>query len=234
MRIHVLPHVAFEGPAAIADWAHARGHRLTTSRLDRREALPALDAVDWLVVMGGPMGVADVEAHPWIEAEVRFLREAFTSERRVLGICLGAQLIAHALGARVHPAADKEIGWFPVERVDVGEADVFDRFPPRFTPLHWHGDTFDLPPGAVHLARGPGCAHQAFQVGRRVLGLQFHLEATPASVEALVDHGFHEIGDGPWEMPAHEIRRCADRCAAAAPILHDVLTHLEANDGERS
>jgi GMP synthase-like glutamine amidotransferase len=230
MRIHFLQHVPFEGPAAIADWARARNHTLSGSRLDLGEPLPGLADLDWLVVMGGPMGVADVAAYPWMEPELRLIRQAVDSDRRVLGICLGAQLIAHALGARVYPASDKEIGWFPVEAIDGDTIGAFDGFPPRFTPLHWHGDTFDLPPGAMLLARGPSCPNQAFQLGRWALGLQFHLEATPESVETLVDHCAEEIGDGPWEMAPAEICKCAAHCAAVSPILQAVLNYLEDDD----
>ena len=228
MRIHYLQHVPFEGPAAIADWARARGHALTGSRLDLAEPLPGLADFDWLVVMGGPMGVADVAAYPWMQPELRLIREAVDAGRRVLGVCLGAQFIAHALGARVHPASEKEIGWFPVEAIH--GTDAFEGFPSRFTPLHWHGDTFELPPGATHLARGPACPNQAFQVGRRVLGLQFHLEATPESVGALVDHCSCEIGDGAWEMAPEAIRDCANRCTAVTPVLHALLGYLEGTD----
>jgi GMP synthase-like glutamine amidotransferase len=233
MRIHYLQHVPFEGPAAIADWAQARGHELTGTRLDRGEALPDVADFDWLVVMGGPMGVADRARYPWMEPEISLIGNAVEAGRRVLGVCLGAQFVAAALGARVYPAARKEIGWFPVRAVPAPLSGAFAGFPDAFTPLHWHGDTFDLPPGAIHLARGPDTVNQAFQVGRHVLGLQFHLEATPASVDALVTHCTDEIGDGPWEMAADSIRDCAQRCAAVRPVLDEVLTYLEADAAEQ-
>lgn len=229
MRMHYLQHVAFEGPAAIADWARDRGHALTGTRLDRGAPLPRLADFDWLVVMGGPMGVADVGEYSWMTAELRLIREAVETGKIVLGVCLGAQLIAHAVGARVYRASNREIGWFPVEAIDGEVEDAFDGLPPRFTPLHWHGDTFELPAGAIHLARGPACPNQAFQLGPRVLGLQFHLEATPESVGALVDHCAEEIGDGPWEMAPEAIRDCATRCADVAPVLQAVLAYLEAS-----
>lgn len=232
MRIHYLQHVAFEGPAAIADWAQARGHPLTGTRLDRNEALPAVADFDWLVVMGGPMGLADRDRYPWMDAELALIGEAVATGRRVLGVCLGAQFVAAVLGARVYPAARKEIGWFPVRSVPATRSGAFCGFPEEFTPLHWHGDTFELPPGAIHLARGPDTVNQAFQLGRRVLGLQFHLEVTPASVEELVSHCADEIGDGPWEMPADPIRDCGQRCAAVRPVLDEVLAFLEGDGVE--
>ena len=227
MRIHYLQHVPFEGPAAIADWAEARGHELRGTRLDRGEPLPGIDDFDWLVVMGGPMGVGDREEYPWMTPEIALIGEAVRANRRVLGVCLGAQFLASALGARVYPAAYKEIGWFPVQSTGAALAGSFAGFPAEFTPLHWHGDTFDLPSGAIPLAHGPDTVNQAFQVGHRVLGLQFHLEATPDSVATLVEHCSDEIGDGPWEMPASGIRDCRDRCARVRPILEAVLDYLE-------
>jgi len=104
MRIHCLQHVPFEGPAAIGDWAHERGHKLTITRLDRGQHLPAIGAFDWLIVLGGPMGVADRQRHAWMSPEIELIAGAVDAGRRVLGICLGAQLLAHALGARVYPA----------------------------------------------------------------------------------------------------------------------------------
>jgi GMP synthase-like glutamine amidotransferase len=111
-----------------------------------------------------------------------------------VGVCLGAQLIAEALGARVHASAHKEIGWLPIEVTDQGRASgLFAFLPSRFDVFHWHGDTFDLPEGAVHLARSEGCEHQAFLHGGRVLGLQFHLESTPASVADIIANCADEI-----------------------------------------
>jgi GMP synthase-like glutamine amidotransferase len=232
MRIHYLQHVPFEGPAAIADWAQARGHDLQGTRLDRGEPLPGLDDFDWLVVMGGPMGVGEQADYPWMAPEIGLIREAVQAKRRVLGVCLGAQFLASALGARVYPATYKEIGWFPVQSTSTQSAGSFEGFPPELTPLNWHGDTFDLPIGAIPLAHGPDTINQAFQVGRRALGLQFHLEATPDSVASLVDHCAGEIGGGPWEMAAPEIRDCHERCARVRPILESVLDYLEAPEAD--
>lgn len=226
MRIHYLQHVPFEDPAAIAEWAAHRGHELTGSHLYRGDSLPQLDDFDWLVVMGGPMSVGDTDDYPWMRPELDLIGASVARGRRVLGVCLGAQFLADALGARVHAAPEKEIGWFPVEALPVTTTDVYRGLPAQFTPLHWHGDTFELPADAVHLAHGPGCANQAFQVGQRAIGLQFHIEATPASVTELVDHCADEIEDGRWQMPAAAIRDCSERCAAVRPLLDDLLDFM--------
>ena len=203
MRIQVLQHVPFEGPAGIADWAASRGHPLTITHLYRGDTLPALDTFDRLAVMGGPMGIYDEQDHPWLVPEKAFLAAAIQAGKTIVGVCLGAQLLADCLSARVIHNAHKEIGWLPIELTPEALADpVFGPLAPGLTVYHWHGDTFPLPPGAVHLARSAGCEHQAFLHLGRVLGLQFHIETTPESLAALVTHCADEIVPGPYVQDA--------------------------------
>ena len=220
MRFHALQHVPFEGPAGIGDWARARGHQVTTTRLYAGEALPPHDGYDLLAVLGGPMSIHDEAEHPWLVAEKRFLSESLALDRRVVGVCLGAQLIASVLGSSVYRAAEKEIGWFPVQAVALPPDHVWAGLVPReFLAFHWHGETFDLPRGAVHLARTEVCPHQAFLVGR-ALALQFHVEATEASVRALVEHAAHEIEGGQYQQAPGVIEAVAtDRCPSLVPLL---------------
>jgi GMP synthase-like glutamine amidotransferase len=198
MRLHVLQHVEFEGPARIAEWAAAKGWNVTTTQFFAGELPPpGLARIDLLVVMGGPMGVHDERKYPWLAAEKAFLAEAVRAGIPILGVCLGAQLLAVALGARVYRGAYKEIGWWPVKLVPEGRASSFAAiWPAEFEAFHWHGDTFDLPTGAVHLARTLGCKHQAFLANGRILGLQFHLEVTPDSVARLAKECDHELMPG--------------------------------------
>lgn len=206
MRIHCLQHVPFEGPAAIGDWAALRGNAVTTTALFEDRALPEQGDFDWLVVMGGPMGIYDEAGHPWLVREKEFLREAIAGGKTIVGICLGAQLIADALGAKVYRNAHREIGWLPIELTEQGRASgLFDFLPHGFEAFHWHGDTFELPLGALHLARSAGCEHQAFLLERRVLGLQFHLESTPASVTALVSNCADEIVSAQYVQDAERM-----------------------------
>lgn len=194
MRIQFLQHVAFEGPAGIGDWAVSKGHSVTVTPLFEDADLPDQGDFDWLVVMGGPMGVHDEADYTWLVREKEFLREAIAGGKTVVGVCLGAQLIAEALGAEVYRNQHKEIGWFPIDLTEQGQASRLLIFlPHRFDVFHWHGDTFDLPEGALHLARSEGCAHQAFLYDERVLGLQFHLESTPGSVADIVVNCADEI-----------------------------------------
>ena len=183
LKIHCLQHIPFEGPASIGDWIGARGHQLTTTHLYHGEAPPPLEAVDWIIVMGGPMNVYEYRLHPWLREEKTFLTGALEANKTILGVCLGAQLLDDVLGAKDYQNAEKEIGWLPISLRSGSGTDLFFPGAPReLTVFHWHGDTFDLPAGADWLASSAGCAHQAFAFGERVVGLQFHLEATPFSV----------------------------------------------------
>ena len=225
MRIHYLQHVSFEGPAAIEDWARETGHTISGSHLYRGDALPNPAAFGLLVLMGGPMSVNDEGDYLWLREEKRLVRRAMELGRAVLGVCLGAQMIASATGARVYRALHKEIGWFPVRRVTT--EGVGARLPETFTPLHWHGETFELPKGATRLAETNLTPNQAFQLGRAV-GLQFHLEATPRSVQALVENAAHEIEAGkPFQQePPAIVTRTPEAAKAVWPVLWRLLEHL--------
>lgn len=211
MRIHTLIHVPFEGPAGIADWAGARSHLMTQTDFSAGEPLPELTAFDWLVVMGGPMGVRDSDEHPWLIAEKQLIGEAIRAGKTLVGVCLGAQLIAEVLGARVYRNAEQEIGWFPIELTEAGRVSSLMGFlPPTPRVFHWHGDTFDLPPGAIHLARSAVCEQQAFLYDDRVLGLQYHLEVTPHSVAALVANCAEDLRPATYVQSAERLL-AADR-----------------------
>ncbi|OPY10106.1 MAG: glutamine amidotransferase [Syntrophaceae bacterium PtaB.Bin095] len=185
MHAHYFQHVPFEGLGNIEPRLRAEGFEVTATRFFASEALPDRSEIDFLVVMGGPMSVQDERRFPWLVTEKNFIRDVIDSGRPVLGICLGAQLIASALGASVYRNPVKEIGWFPIRGIPSGNRGLF-RFPPSMEVFHWHGETFDLPPGATRLAKSEACENQAFQIGPSVIGLQFHLETTPQSAKALI------------------------------------------------
>lgn len=198
MRVQVLQHVPFEGVGSMADWFQARGADVRYTRFFEADAqLPEPASCDLIVAMGGPMSVNDEAELPWLIAEKAFLREAIEAGVAVLGVCLGAQLIASALGARVHPNPVAEIGWFPLWRAESVGDDCFV-FPDRVELLHWHGETFELPAGATLLASSEACRHQAFQLGRRVIGLQCHPEMTPQIVADLLAECADELRPGQW------------------------------------
>src|SRR5665213_2209615 len=157
MRITCLQHVSFEGPGNIATWAAMRGHSLKTIRLFENQQLPELDDFDLLVVMGGPMSIHDEADHAWLVAEKKLVRQCLEKNRFVLGVCLGSQLLAECLGSPVYRNRVKEIGWFPVRRrAEAARSAYFARMPAEMDVLHWHGETYDLPAGCIHLADSEG------------------------------------------------------------------------------
>ena len=199
MRLHYLQHVPFEGLGYIESWSAAAGFSITVSRMYAGDWLPPVDEIDWLVIMGGPMNVYQEIDFPWLKKEKTFIERSIEKDKTILGICLGAQLIADVLGAAVKPNYYKEIGWFPVYKSDfIAPPPLASVFPDAIDVLHWHGDTFDLPAGAYHLASSRACKHQAFIYGHQVVGLQFHLETTAAGLRQLFDQFANEIDDSPF------------------------------------
>lgn len=209
MRIHYLQHVPFEGLGSLERWAQSNGHSLSATRLYNDEPLARLEEIDALVILGGPMNVHEEDRHPWLAREKAFIQQALESDTLILGICLGAQLIADVLGARVYRNQHKEIGWFPLELTEQAlDSQVFGKLPAQFTTLHWHGDTFDLPAGATHIAKSEACPNQAFVFdSERVIGLQFHLEWTRENLAALIQNCADELTEGKYVQSPDEMLR---------------------------
>lgn len=205
MRVQILQHVPFEGIGSMAEWFQARGADVRYTRFFEANAqLPEPASCDLIVAMGGPMSVNDEAELPWLIAEKAFIRRAIDAGVAVLGVCLGAQLIASAVGARVYPNPVAEIGWFAVWRAESVGDDCFV-FPDRVELLHWHGETFELPAGARLLASSEACRHQAFQLGRRVIGLQCHPEMTPQIVADLLAECADELRPGQWVQAPEQL-----------------------------
>jgi GMP synthase (glutamine-hydrolysing) len=230
MNIHFLQHVPFEGLASIRGWIESGGHTVGCTRLYAGDGFPRPDTIDFLIVMGGPMGVYDVDLYPWLTAEKDFLRAVIDAGKRMLGICLGAQLIADVLGARVYPNSQKEIGWFPLTRTAAAESSALGQLlPAEFMAYHWHGDTFELPPGAVHLAQSAVCRHQAYAIDDRILGLQFHLETTPESARELIEHCADELVDAPTIQSADAMLTDNARFVGLNKLMFALLDGLTAS-----
>jgi GMP synthase-like glutamine amidotransferase len=189
MNVHILQHVSFEGIGSIDKWLNQRNANVSYSRFYESNDLPALSEIDIVIIMGGPMSVHDESEFPWLVEEKRFLREAISAGIPILGICLGAQLLASALGAKIYKNSQKEIGWFDITKVP----NPGFQFPDTIKVFHWHGETFTLPPGAVHLARSAACEQQAFQYGENIIGLQFHLETTQETINSLIKNCNDEL-----------------------------------------
>ena len=232
MKVHVLQHAPFEGLGNIETWLRERDAQVSFSHLYESPALPdlaELDGIDLLIALGGPMSVNDEAALPWLAPEKRLISAAIdrAMDRAigVLGVCLGAQLIAAAKGAKVYPADEKEIGWHPVSGTS-REPSAF-QFPDPANVLHWHGETFDLPAHAVNLARSASCVNQAFQLGSRVIGLQFHLEMTRETVSHMLHHCKADLVSGRYVQSASEIRSASERSyAALQTLMHGVLDYV--------
>lgn len=222
MRLHWLQHVPFEGLGCIEEWATSRDMQITGTRLYAGENLPSTSDFDWLVIMGGPMGIHDQGIHPWLIEEKAFIRETLEAGKTVIGICLGAQLIADVLGARVYPGPHKEIGWFPLRRAPEAPAWI----PEELTAFHWHGDTFDLPDHSIRLASSDACRNQGFVYRDRVVGLQFHLESTHRSVENLIENGADELADGLYIQSADQIRSACSNLSTINTAMFLLLDRL--------
>jgi len=220
MRAHYLQHVPFEGLGSIERWLASKGYEVTHTKFFESIELPDASAIDLLVILGGPMSVNDVDKFTWLATEKQFVREIIHSGKSVLGICLGAQLIANAMGAKVFPNTVKEIGWFPIHATQSPDAAVFN-FPQETQVFHWHGETFDLPAGAIRLAKSAGCVNQAFQIGKSVIGLQFHLETTPDSAKQMLVHCGDELVPSRYVQTADEILSANQNCYKSINILMD-------------
>lgn len=180
MRIHYLIHVPFENLGAIEQWATTAGYPLSGTHTYRGEQLPAIDQFDFLIIMGGPQSLREINKYPYLLKERDFIRQTIHHKKLVLGICLGAQLIAESLGAKTEASPFKEIGAHTVELTPEGIADpFFAKFPQQFDAMHWHSDMAGAPEDSVLLAKSSGCPRQAFRYRDHVYGLQFHMEMTP-------------------------------------------------------
>lgn len=231
MKIHYLQHVPFEDPANIAIWARDKGYDVTRTLLCNDEELPeSVDDFDWLVIMGGPMGTYDEDKHPWLKKEKVFIKKAIDAGKVVLGVCLGAQLIAEALGSKVFKNKVKEIGWYPVtlDSFESKNFPIFKSFPKQFMSFHWHGDTFELPKGCTRIASTPACWNQAFQYKDRVIGLQFHLEFAVETIQRLICHCEEELHEeSPYIQQAEEMLGQLQNVDYTKSLLFTFLDNIE-------
>ena len=227
MDVHIFQHVPFEGIGSIEQWLKAHNFGISATRFFEHCDLPDPKTTEFLIVMGGPMSVNDEEIYPWLAQEKRFIREVLAAGKPVLGICLGAQLMACALGARVYKNPEKEIGWFPVRAVPAPHGVSVFRFPDEFDAFHWHGETFDLPEGAVRLAQTAACSRQAFQIGTNALGLQFHLETTKESAGSLAAHCREDLRPSTYTHREEDILSApASQYHGAHRLMDAVLDYL--------
>lgn len=226
-RLHVLQHVPFEDAANIGVWAREQGWTVASTRLYRDETLPPPETIDWLAIMGGPMNIYEHERYPWLVTEKAWIKQVIEAGKTVIGVCLGAQLIADVLGGEVTRNTHTEIGWFPVTKTEAGRADLrLAGLPETFETFHWHGDSFSIPPGAVHLAASEACPNQIFRYGERVLGMQCHLDYSAASLQAMVEHCSDELIDAPFIQTDSAVLIDTQRAKNLKQSLYAVLDAL--------
>lgn len=228
LNVHHFQHVSFEGLGSIGSHLRERGHRLSATHWYRGDSPPDLENCDWLIVMGGPMGVADHDLYPWLSVEKRLIAEALDAGKTVLGICLGAQLIAEVMGARIGRNPYREIGWFPIERSNEATTTCLGSvLPDRLDVFHWHGDRFEIPAGATPLAASAACDNQGFIVDDRVLGFQCHLETTPESMRLLIENGRDELDGSRFVQAESEMLADDRRFSRINGVMAEVLQRLE-------
>lgn len=228
ISIHTFMHVPFEGMGCIENWIIQHGHSVTFTKFYEPFQLPNLENIDWLIVMGGPMGVYDEAIYPWLAEEKQFISQAISSGKTIIGICLGSQLIAEVLGAKVYPNKQKEIGWFDIKISESATGlPSLEKFENQFNVFHWHGDTYDLPAGSIHLFRSEVCENQAFLYNGNVLGLQFHFEVTPTTLREMVENGIGELVENGTIQSATEILKQFEHIEAINQKMFRLLNYLE-------
>ncbi|NOX88823.1 MAG: type 1 glutamine amidotransferase [Calditrichaeota bacterium] len=227
MRVHFIQHVPFEGPGCISAFLQPK-HQLSYTHLYRGQPLPSPGQIDCLIIMGGPMSIFDEQKYPWLKEEKRFIAEVIESDKVALGICLGAQLIAHVLGAKIEKNKYREIGWFPIYRnSEIENTLLNDVFPGELEVFHWHGDTFELPENSVLIASSEACKNQGFILENRIIGLQFHLEATPETAKALISHGRRELDNSRYVQSEREILSSEAKFDAINKVMFRLLQRIE-------
>jgi GMP synthase (glutamine-hydrolysing) len=227
-KLHYFQHVHFENLGIIEDWALNNGFMISSTQFYRDPVITMPDRIDWLVVMGGPMGVYDEDRYPWLLSEKQAILQAVEDGKVVLGICLGAQLIAEALGAGVRPNAYKEIGWYPVYLYrGILDHPVAGVLGPQWEAFHWHGDTFDIPDGARLLASSQACRNQGFICRDRVLGLQFHLEVTRSGAAALIENCIDDLGRDEFVSTPDRMLFADDNFTASHQVMTRLLEYLD-------
>ena len=224
MHILIIQHVDFENPGAILRWAENSGHSIQIAHPYAEEPLPTLDQFDALILLGGPMSVHDAPTLPWLVAEKQLVAECLEVKKKIVGICFGAQILAEALGARVYAMEEKEIGWHAVFRtMSHGSHRLLDAIPEYQSIFHWHGETFDLPGGALLLAGSNCCSNQVFTYGQWALGIQFHPEMTPEIAKALCENCPEDLAEAPYVQSEEEMFSDLERFEKGNEVLFRLL-----------
>lgn len=231
MRIHYIIHAPFEKLGVIEDWIEKNNHIASGTHTYRGEPLPDVSQFDMLLIMGGPQSAVMIDDYPYLQHEVNLIKQAIQTKKVVLGICLGAQILGIALGAKATPSPNKEIGIYPIQMTKEAEKDpIFKHFTKQFDVVHWHSDMAGLPEGSILLASSDGCPRQAFRYGDRVYGLQFHLELTPTLMKEMIKHCHDDLIPGLYVQSADELLKLD--FTASNQKMNSILDNLASHLGE--
>ncbi|OHB48562.1 MAG: hypothetical protein A2Y10_13440 [Planctomycetes bacterium GWF2_41_51] len=232
MKVHWLQHLPFEGLGSMGEYFRQKNITSTSTHFYLNEKLPEMDSFDWLIIMGGAMSANDDAKYSWLATEKEFIKKAIDAGKVVIGICLGAQLIAASLGVKVYQNKYKEIGWFDLKPSKEAKSTILGNcFSQIMEVFHWHGDTFDLPNGAVHLASSEATKNQGFIIDNRVIGFQFHLETTYEYAKALFDNFPEEIKNDKYIQNAQRVFSDLERFERINKIMAEILETIQkAND----
>ncbi len=228
MKIQVIQHSSINTLGTIEEYAKIKNHRLESTRFYETKNPPKLDLFDLLIIMGGPIGVYDYEENPWLKDEKAFIKQAIEAGKPILGICLGAQLLADILGARVYENLHVEMGWFPI-RASRGEnkPEFLKGLPDEISVFHWHSRTFDLPSGAVQLFESEGCKNQGFVYRGRVVALQFHPEVNEDRIMNLIKRFGNGMENGPFVQKKEKMLGQREYLAGTKEFMFLVLDKFE-------
>ena len=228
MKVHYLQHVHYEGLGYIQTWLKEQQHTLSgTHFFEKNYQLPPVTSIDALIVLGGPMGVYDEDQHTWLQQEKDFISACIQSGKKVLGICLGAQLIASCLGTKVTKAIHKEIGWFPVFPTEECKSKqwFYELFKNSPTVFHWHGDQFQIPISGLNLLNSKANTNQALYYNDHIIGLQFHLEIDDKCIEEFLKNGIDELQIQTYIQSINKIENTKAYFASCNFIMSEILNH---------
>ncbi len=227
IRIQCLEHVPYETSGIIQYWAEVREHEFKRTLMYNNDSIPLTKNFDWLLVMGGPMSVNEEAKYGWLTKEKKLIEKAILEGKTVIGICLGGQLIADVLGARVHVSKAKEIGWHQVSLTPKAkEMELFKDVASEFMAFHWHNEMFDIPSRATAIASSTGCSNQGFIYKERVIGMQFHLELTNDSLHEMIEHHRGDIRDGKYVQTEREIVKNIQNTRACNNLIEELLNRI--------
>lgn len=227
-KIHCFQHVPFEDLGCIGIWINQNNHKLTYTKFYEEYSIPEPEDYDWLIIMGGPMGIYDYEQYQWLSEEKRAIKKAIDANKTVIGICLGSQLIANVLGEKVYRNPEKEIGWFEINLTEQAKTAnlLVGQTAEKRMVFHWHGDTYNIPANSIHLAYSSCCKSQAFLFNENVLGLQFHLEVTEESIKNMIKNAGNELVGGNFIQSESAILSQTQFIEANNKMMFELLNNL--------